>query len=304
MRGSSVPAILSAAAILLTCAYSGYTINGVLASNAFPTVQFTLGTVHRDVPYCNLQTMDIFIPIEPSGRLLPVVLYAHGSFQLSTGDKSDINPVFLNALARAGFAVASVNYRLAPQYKFPAQIEDVKCAVRFLRANAQTFGFDANEIFAFGDSSGGYLVALAATTNSTGSFDVGSYLNEASSIRAAVDMFGPANLTELIPGSDPVVQRVFGSESNLEFASPTFYVSAAASPLLIIHGVNDTLIPLEQSVQLFNELRSSGAQTQIILVQNAGHEFVQVGLRGIAPTITDIAQDMVNFFEQHAGAVM
>ena len=74
---------------------------------------------------------------------------------MTAGDKSDLNPVFLDALASAGYAVASVNYRLAPQFKFPAQIEDVKCAIRYLRAKASSYGLNGSEMFAFGTSVGG-----------------------------------------------------------------------------------------------------------------------------------------------------
>jgi acetyl esterase/lipase len=127
-----VPAVVCIMAIILVSLYSAPTIDGVIASNAPPSVVFTLGTADRDVTYCNSQTMDIYIPGVAVTRPLPLVIFVHGG-GLTSGDKSDINPVFLNALASAGYAVASVNYRLAPQYKFPAQIEDLKCAIRYLR---------------------------------------------------------------------------------------------------------------------------------------------------------------------------
>ena len=83
---------------------------------------------------------------------------------MTAGDKSDFNPVFLDALASAGYAVASVNYRLAPQSRYPAQIEDVKCAIRYLRAKAPKYGLNASEIFTFGTSVGGQPATLAALT--------------------------------------------------------------------------------------------------------------------------------------------
>jgi acetyl esterase/lipase len=158
-----VAAVICVVSIILICLYSAFTIEGVIASNAPQTVVFALGTSERDVTYCNSQTMDIYIPSVAATRPLPLAIYVHGG-GLTSGDKADISPVFLNALASAGFVVVSVNYRLAPQYKFPAQIEDVKCAIRYLRNNAQTYGVNGSEIFAFGTSSGGELVALAALT--------------------------------------------------------------------------------------------------------------------------------------------
>jgi acetyl esterase/lipase len=297
MRMPRVSAVVCIVAIILISLYSAFIIDGVMVSNAPPTVVFTLGTTYRDVTYYNSQTMDIYIPNEAVTRPLPLAIFVHGG-GLSSGDKADINLVFLNALASAGYAVASVNYRLAPQYKFPAQIEDLKCAIRYLRSNAQTYGVNGSEIFIFGDSAGGELVAIAALTGPHSEFDVGPYLNESSSVTAAVDMFGPANLTSWASYSD--TQRVFGgNQNNLVLASPTHYVTANSPPILIIQGVKDTQVPESQSVQLYDELAAAGDQTQLVLVQNMGHMFVQVGSDPIAPSLKQIAQDMVSFFEKY-----
>jgi acetyl esterase/lipase len=297
MKMLRVPAVICIVAIVLISLYSALAINRVIVSNAPPTVIFTLGTTYRDVTYSNSQTMDIYIPSTAVTRPLPIAIYVHGG-GLTSGDKSDINPVFLNALASAGYAVASVNYRLAPLYKFPAQIEDVKSAIRYLRANAQTYGINGSEIFIFGTSSGGELAALAALIGPRSEYDVGSYLNESSSVTAAVDMFGPANLTSYASYSDTL--RVFGdNQTSLMIASPSHYVTANAPPILIIQGVDDTNVPESQSIQLYNELTAAGDKTQLILVQNMGHMFIQVGPEPINPSLAQIAQDMVSFFEKY-----
>ena len=294
MRIPQVPAVVCIVAIILISLYSTFIINGVIVSNAPPTVVFTLGTAYRDVTYGNSQQLDIYIPSAAVTHPLPLVIFVHGG-GLTAGDKADINSVFLNALASAGYAVASVNYRLAPQYKFPAQIEDLKSAIRYLRANEQTYGINGSEIFAFGTSSGGELVALAALTGPNSQFDVGPYLNESSSITAAVDMFGPADLTSYASYSD--AQRVFGgNQNNLVLASPTHFVTANSPPILIIQGDNDTNVPKSQSIELYNDLAAAGDQTQLILVQHMGHMFVQVGSDPIDPSLAQIAQDMVSFF--------
>jgi len=299
MKGFLVPKVIAIMAIILICLYSGYTVDGVLASNANTTVQFTLGTAYRDVTYSNSQTMDIYIPSVSVMHPLPLVIFVHGG-GLTSGDKSDISPIFLNAFASAGYAVASVNYRLAPLYKFPAQIEDFKCAIRYLRTNAPIYGIDGSEIFAFGTSYGGELVALAALTGPGSAFDLGPYLNVSSSIKAAVDMFGPANLPGWISPSDPDFRKVFSSNrDNLLLGSPIHFVTADSPPILIIHGVDDTQVPVSQSVQLYEKLTAAGDQTQLVLVQNMGHMFVQVGSQPIDPSIEQIAQDMVSFFERY-----
>jgi len=298
MKSPPAAGVVVIVAILVISLYSAYTIDGVISSNAPHNVVFTLGTADHDITYCNSQTLDLYIPRVAAVHPLPIAIYVHGG-GLSAGDKSDINPTFLNVLASAGFAVASVNYRLAPQYKFPAQIEDVKCAIRFLRSNAQAYGINGSEVFAFGDSSGGELVALAALVGPHSSFDVGPYRNEASGLTAAADLFGDANLTEeSVSASDFL--RVFGSnESQLILASPTYYASRNASPMIIIQGVNDTNVPESQSIELYSDLTAAGAQTRLILVQNAGHEFVQVGSQPINPSLVQIAQAMVGFFESY-----
>jgi len=298
MRTSHIPAVLAAASIILIALCAVFAIEGVVASNAPHDVIFTLGTVQRNVNYCNSQTLDIYTP-RASTRALPLAIFVHGG-GMSAGDKSDINAIFLNALANAGFVVASVNYRLAPQYKYPSQIEDVKCAIRYLRDHAQLFGINPNNIFAFGASAGGELVTIAALTGGHSSFDVGPYLNESSSVTAVVDMFGPANLTNCNCYTD--AQRVFGSNpNNYVMASPTHYIAPDSPPILIIQGVNDTTVSKSQSIGLYDNLVAAGDQTQLILVQNMGHMFVQAGSEPISPSLAQIAQDVLGFFGEYTG---
>ncbi|MFI5420430.1 MAG: alpha/beta hydrolase fold domain-containing protein [Nitrososphaerales archaeon] len=294
MKAPQFPTVLSIAAIVVISLYSAHTIDGVLTSNAPSMVMFTSGLSYRDVSYCNSQTLDLYLPFVATTHPLPLAIFVHGG-GLTMGDKSDINPVFLNTLASAGYAVASLNYRLAPLYKFPAQLLDVKCAIRFLRDNAHIYGVNGSEIFAFGTSAGGQLVALAALTGRNSTFDVGAYLNESSGIVAGVDMFGPANLTSFASYSTP--QKIFGNgQNNLVLASPTHYVTPNSPPILIIQGVNDSTVPESQSIQLYNALTTAGDQTQLLLIQNMGHMFVQVGSEPIDPSLAQIANDMVSFF--------
>lgn len=303
MRAPRKPALVAITTLLLICLYSAFTVVRVLSSNAPRDVVFTIGAAHRDVTYCNSQTLDLYIPREAVPHLLPVVMYVHGG-GLTAGDKSDINPIFLNALASAGYAVASINYRLAPMSKFPAQIEDVKCAIRFLRSSATKFGLSAREMFAFGTSAGGQLVALAALTGSHSKFDVGAYPAEPSNVTAVADMFGPANLTERGGGySIADVQQVFSTQDDIPQASPTHFVAANAPPMLIVQGLDDATVPASQSTELYEDLKAVGDQTQIVMVQNMGHMFVQVGSRPIDPSLGELAQDMVNFFDRYTGGV-
>ena len=249
-------------------------------TNTAPQVgPFTLGTTHRDLTYCNAQTLDLYIPGNSATRPLPTAMFVHGG-GLSQGDKSNLPQVFLDALASNGYAVASVNYRLAPSSHFPAQIEDVKCAIRYLRAKADTYGLDKKEIFAFGTSAGGQLVALAALTGSHAAWNDGAYRSESSTLTAAADIFGPANLTERGSGYQPSdLQNVFGSLQRWKLvqASPTHYVAPNAPPMLVIQGADDTTVLKAQSIELYRDLKAAGDTTQLVLVRNMGHMFVQVG---------------------------
>jgi acetyl esterase/lipase len=263
-------------------------------------VPFSLGTADLNLTYCNSQTLDLYIPRAAVTRPLPIAMYVHGG-GMTAGGKSDLNPVFLDSLASAGYAVVSINYRLAPQFKFPAQIDDVKCAIRYLRAKAPRYGLNGSEIFAFGTSVGGELVALAALTGSHSAFDVGPYQTEPSNLTAVADMFGPANLTQPASGfTTSGIQQVFGSNDHrdLLLASPTHFVAPNSPPILLIQGVNDTKVLKSQSIELFQDLKAAGDQAELILVQNMGHMFAQVGLHSLEPSLRQIAKHMTRFFDQ------
>jgi len=263
------------------------------------SVAFKLGTVNRDLTYCNSQRLDLYVPRSVPGPH-PIAMYVHGG-GMTAGDKSDLSPTFLNALASSGYAVASVNYRLAPGSRFPAQIQDVKCAVRYLRAKAPSLGLDGTDIFAFGTSVGGQLVALVALTGPNSLFDVGSYSKESSAVRAVADLFGPANLTQSASGFSPSgIQQVFGRNDRRELllASPTNFVGPHSAPILIVQGVDDTKVLKSQSTELYGDLKAAGASAQLVLVQNMGHMFEQAGSKPIVPSVSQIAQDVVSFFNR------
>ena len=301
-----LPAIACTLALLLICSYSVFAINRLVAANATPFVAFGLGIAYRDVTYCNSQSLDLFVPTSRSSGPVPLAIFVHGG-GLTQGDKGYLNPTFLNALAKAGFAVADLNYRLAaprlnlrfaPTNQFPAQIEDVKCGIRYLRAHAQTYDLSTTNVFAFGTSYGGTMVALAALTGGHSMFDVGAYLDQSSAIAAAVDMFGPADLPGWISPQALAVD-FGGNRANLVLASPTHWIQANAPPIMIVQGTEDRSVPESQSLELFSKLQGAGDQTRLRLVQNMGHMWRQVGFNPIDPSMPQIADDMVNWFERY-----
>ena len=262
--------------------------------------------VERSVTYCTVDDvslkMDIYHPANANGPA-PALLYVHGG-AWSKGDKaSGAGVQDIGEMARRGYLVAGVNYRLAPEYKFPAQIEDVKCAVRFLRANAQAYGLDPERIGAWGGSAGGHLVSLLGLTDRSAGFEgSGGYMDQSSRVQTVVDMFGPSDLTQTFDGANPrIMQEVFNvrdhSSQILKWASPVTYASSDDPLFLILHGEKDTLVPVSQSLELYDRLRAAGVPATLVIVKNAGHGFTPVG-GTIRPTRAEIIKMMADFFDQ------
>jgi acetyl esterase/lipase len=301
-----LPGVLTVAALVAVTLYSALAISRLVTASAPPTLQFALGTAYRDVPYCDGQILDLYVPSQGT-RPLPLAIFVHGQ-GFTAGDKGYLNPVFLDALASAGYAVASLDYRLAaaplslplrPANQFPVQIEDVKCGIRFLRSHAGNYGIDPARFVAFGTSYGGTLVTLAALTGGHSSFDTGPYASTSSAISAAVDFFGPADFSTFISPDNWRFPVVFGGDpERLVLASPVHYVTPSAPPILIVQGTADASVPDAQSVELYQRLTAVGDQTQLILVQHMEHMFAQAGPQPITPSLPQIATDTVSWFER------
>jgi acetyl esterase/lipase len=238
--------------------------------------------------------MDVYFPAIQNGPA-PAIVYVHGG-GWSQGDKSNgvVNSE-TSLLTNTGFVVFSVNYRLAP----PAMIEDVKCAIRSIRAHAAEYNIYPNHIGALGASAGGHLVSLLGTSDTGAGFDIGEYLEYSSRVQAVVDLFGPPDLT-LQNFSDEQIQnagQVFTADQ-LVPASPVTYISPDDPPFLILHGDRDSVVPLEQSQVLYNALTSGGVSADLVIVQNAGHGFQSDTNVAIHPTYQQISQLIVEFFER------
>lgn len=263
-------------------------------------------TVQKDVTYCTVDgtalLMDLYFPtvqIDRSGY--PIAVYVHGGGWMS-GDKTENLVKYKDALLERGIAIAAINYRLAGTAKFPAMIEDVKCAIRSLRANSATYAIDPDRIAAFGGSAGGHLVNLLGTADATAGWDVGEYTDTSSSVRAVVDMYGPADLTVEFAGNPTLAGRIFTATdyASMAFASPVHYVSPEDPAFLIIHGLDDTLVPFSQSQEFYNALVAAGVDVTLVPVAGAGHTFAPT-VRGVAPdpTIGEIVTTMADWLADH-----
>jgi acetyl esterase/lipase len=238
--------------------------------------------VYRDLPYVTegheRQKLDLYLPRE--GKNLPLIIRIHGGAWLS-GSKEWEKP---EDFIRNGYAVASINYRLSQHAIFPAQIQDCKAAVRYLRANAQKYNLDPNRFAAWGSSAGGHLVALLGTTGDINEFDVGENLTVSSRVQAVVDYFGPTDLIDFHRMPDgtvrsspdtPVAKLIGGPvQDNLEKArkaNPIIYITKNDPPFLIIHGDKDKTVPLHQSELLEAALKKAGVPVTFYTVKDGGH---------------------------------
>ena len=266
-----------------------------------------LSDIKRDIVYCTANgvalKMDMYTPLGKGDGPFPAAVYIHGG-GWTGGDKASGEGMSdAIELVGRGYIVTSVNYRLAPQYKFPAQIEDVKCAVRHLRANAAAYHLDGNRIGVWGTSAGGHLAALLGTTTPRDGFEgSGGYADQSSRVQAVVDMFGPADLKlEFASANQRIVMQVFGAASSddpiIMKASPVSHVSSDAPPFLILHGEQDRLVAPAQSRELYERLTAAGAKATLVMVANAGHSFVPMG-GPISPTRQEISRMVGDFFDK------
>lgn len=224
--------------------------------------------------------LNILCPTGESSKPLPVIVWIHGG-GWNSGSKDDYN-IQLSSFAQRGYFVACIEYRFSTEAKFPAQIQDCKCAVRFLRAKAKEYNIDPNRIAAWGASAGGHLGALLGTTADIKEFEGdGGWNDIPSNVQAVCDWYGPTDFMDITKYTgfpiELVLQLVDGSIMDLKEkgvkASPTTYVTKGDSPFLIMHGDNDTIVPISQSQILYDHLKESDVNAIFHIVAGGGHGF-------------------------------
>jgi acetyl esterase/lipase len=236
------------------------------------------------IPYASVDgtelALDLYMPADVDQP--PLIVYIHGG-AWRFGSRDSVSPI---DLVDEGYAIASVSFRLTPVAPLPAQVHDIKGAIRFLRANASTYGFDADRIGITGVSSGAHLAALVGLTNDSAPHEgeVGGNLDVPSDVQAIVSYFGASNLTSILAQStplglnvrEPALELLLGGsvedKVNLaRFGSPVFQIDTADPPLLLLHGDQDPQMPINQSLELFGAAKDNGIQVQFIPVHGAAH---------------------------------
>jgi acetyl esterase/lipase len=328
-----VGVVLASAPPLLLAAL--LTLGGVaFATDGFTTVTRAGGPVPVRLPagtmttltYCTQHgstlAMDVYEPPSGAARPAPAALYVHGGgFILGDRKLRGLGATLANhagalvpqlraALGQRGFVVASIDYRLPPLSHWPAQIEDAKCAVRFLRAHAAALGIDPGRIGAWGSSAGGNLVSLLGVTGPRAGFDHGPYADQSSAIQAVVDMFGAADATDL-GDSEPfmraAVQVALGSSTRVRrSATPISYLGSGANaaagavgghpPFLILQPSDDHGVRPRHSQAFAQRLQAAGVPARLVLVQGADHGLDSSSQR---PTPGQLTQMITDFFIRH-----
>lgn len=263
-----------------------------------------VSSVHHEVTYARAigfrpLKMDIWLPRNAAGPT-PLVLWVHGgAFQL--GDRRELPPTFapdsvFRVLNQAGIACATADYRHSLEAAFPAQLHDLKAAVRYLREFADELNIDPERFGAWGESAGGHLVALLGLTGNRGDLEGGlGAQGHPSSVSAVVDFYGVSSLVDIPPintpdglfppaltaavppgrSLQPENMLVGGSDDPelLAAASPVSYVTADAAPFLLVHGDSDGLVPHSQTDLLAAALAQAGVEHDVVTIMGGDHCF-------------------------------
>ncbi len=238
------------------------------------------------------QKLDLYLPEKTDGAL-PVIVWIHGGgWRGGSKDRCPAVP-----FVTKGYAVASINYRLSQHATFPAQIEDCKAAIRWLRANASKYHLDPQRIGVWGASAGGHLVALLGTTGNLKKWDVGDNKDQSSRVQAVVDWFGPTDFRSIKGGAESPVSQLLGgpvaeNKEKAAQASPVTHVAKGDPPFLIMQGDMDPLVPASQSEELAAALKKAGVEVTLKILKGAKHGGPQFSTPESRKLIAD-------FFDKH-----
>lgn len=261
------------------------------------------------------QTLDLYLPVSDGSKAVPVVVLIHGG-AFAMGDSS-MESQYAQELAAQGFAAASVNYRLSGEATYPAGAQDVKAAVRWLRANAAEYGFDTAKFGAWGQSAGGWMAnMLGATGDQTTLFDDASLGNadQSSAVQAVVSWFGPTNFATMDTQAKDVTACGSRSQVHNTADSPesrwlgealtsspqtastnvsSYLAAAKALPAwYLAHGDSDCNVPGGQSAELDAALKKAGATETYVVLEGAGHADPLFDQTQVQPTIAFLKQTL------------
>lgn len=251
------------------------------ADEVSPSIRVT-----RDIEYARVGDhrllLDLHLPTTTDDAKPPLIVWVHGGAWRS-GSKQSMP---LGPLVAKGWAVASVDYRLSTQARFPAQVHDIKAAVRYLRASRAAHGYAADRVVIAGNSAGGHLAMLVGVTHGHPALegDVGGHRGQSSDVQAIVSFYGMSNLTTILAQSTPHGLRVRVPALDLllggqpadqpelaGLASPVFHVDGSDPPLLLLHGDQDNQAPVNQSLEMQGKYERHKLPAELVIVHGGGH---------------------------------
>lgn len=262
---------------LFLCVVAGCALPAAITADS-PTVREEPDLVFGKGGGSDLK-LDLAMPADGDGPF-PAVVCIHGGGWVG-GDRKQMDQT-IRALAKRGYVAVSPDYRLAPRDRFPAQVEDCKAAVRWLRANAKQYKIDPEHIGAIGFASGGHLACMLGVTDKDDGLEgTGGEADQSSRVQAVVSFFGPTDLAAADWGLDvttknliPLLGGTVGQKAEVyRKASPLTYAGKNAAPLLIFHGSEDKMIPVDQSRKLVDKITEAGGSARLVVLQGEGHGF-------------------------------
>ena len=287
------------------------TLDGVAQPAGLPLPEGA--EAHRDLAYVlnghERQKLDLYLPETPAGRPLPLIVHIHGGGWRG-GSKF---PCPVVGMVAQGYIVASVEYRFSQKALFPAQIQDCKAAIRWLRANSTRYDIDPEHIGVTGGSAGGHLSALIGTTGGTNVFaPLGGNEEQSDRVQAVCDIYGPTDFSTVMQqaADDRNVRNIFTFNSSSDpyslligaslednddktaAVSPVHYVNKDSPPTLILHGTHDTMVPFAQSEEFAAALKEKGVAVWLQALPGSGHG-------GPAFGKPEIAALTMAFFDRH-----
>src|SRR6185503_5739455 len=252
----------------------------LLCSGAVPAgeITFETGIEFAKADGQSLQ-LNLARPKVQAGKS-PAILCIHGGgFRAGKREGWDAR---CKLLAEEGYVAATATYRLAPKYPFPAAVEDVKAAVRWLRANADKYSIDPDRIGVVGDSAGGHLAQFLGVTGGVAQFEGdGGNPGVSSRVRCVVNYYGPSDLTKSYGKSVDAAEVLplwLGGDATKEhrrhiLASPLYWVTPSAAPTLLLQGTEDKYVNHEQAVWMHERLKAAEVEVELISLEGAGHGF-------------------------------
>jgi acetyl esterase/lipase len=282
--------------------------SGGRSGSAEVSVSYGEGT-RTNITYCTIgevqEKMDVYVPSASMPRPLPVAVHVHGGGWISGNRSTGTRFLELKeTLLERGYLVVSLDYRLAPAYKYPSQIEDVKCAIRHLRSLASRYGLDPDRIGAWGGSAGGQLVGLLGTADGSAGFDeVGGFQGMSSDVQAVIALSAITDFTSPDELRDDYSRafRTWPDPTSPEMieASPVTHVTPDDASFFFIVGDEDELVLPEQSVRMDQLLRGAGVSSSLLRVLHADHDLQPTSALPTDPTSAAITSRMADFFDQH-----